>query len=197
MHLQSLRTYPWPKITSKHYLAKVSLLPYAPRNNIPLYFSGNWCSVFKYKGLNWIEGAFISIDAGMVDGVPVLLAKPQTYINLSGEAVRNTFERFVFMISTLLYIFLSMHAIHCNWPDSELWWLVKCLWSWHPYLSFFLQAGALAAYYKLPLHRVVVVGVYDPIFLGDTLDWLNEFFAVWVSGIWWHRPAMWSSSFTT
>ncbi|KAM3298757.1 hypothetical protein ACQJBY_040304 [Aegilops geniculata] len=43
---------------------------------------------------------------GMVDGVPVLLAKPQTYINLSGES-----------------------------------------------------AGALAAYYKLPLHRVVVA--YD------------------------------------
>uniref|UniRef100_A0A453DDS2 Peptidyl-tRNA hydrolase, mitochondrial n=1 Tax=Aegilops tauschii subsp. strangulata TaxID=200361 RepID=A0A453DDS2_AEGTS len=62
---------------------------------------------------------------GMVDGVPVLLAKPQTYINLSGES-----------------------------------------------------AGALAAYYKLPLHRVVVVSVYDPIFLGDTLDWLTEFFAV-------------------
>uniref|UniRef100_A0A8I6X8X5 Uncharacterized protein n=1 Tax=Hordeum vulgare subsp. vulgare TaxID=112509 RepID=A0A8I6X8X5_HORVV len=43
---------------------------------------------------------------GMVDGIPVLLAKPQTYINLSGES-----------------------------------------------------AGALAAYYKLPLHRVVVA--YD------------------------------------
>ncbi|XP_044970986.1 CRS2-like protein, chloroplastic isoform X2 [Hordeum vulgare subsp. vulgare] len=43
---------------------------------------------------------------GVVDGVPVLLAKPQTYINLSGES-----------------------------------------------------AGALAAYYKLPLHRVIVA--YD------------------------------------
>ncbi|XP_014756218.1 peptidyl-tRNA hydrolase, mitochondrial [Brachypodium distachyon] len=43
---------------------------------------------------------------GMVDGVPVLLAKPQTYINLSGES-----------------------------------------------------AGALAAYYKLPLNRVLVA--YD------------------------------------
>uniref|UniRef100_A0A453DDN9 Peptidyl-tRNA hydrolase, mitochondrial n=1 Tax=Aegilops tauschii subsp. strangulata TaxID=200361 RepID=A0A453DDN9_AEGTS len=42
----------------------------------------------------------------VVDGVPVLLAKPQTYINLSGES-----------------------------------------------------AGALAAYYKLPLHRVIVA--YD------------------------------------
>lgn len=43
---------------------------------------------------------------GMIDGVPVLLAKPQTYINLSGES-----------------------------------------------------AGPLAAYYKLPLHRVLVA--YD------------------------------------
>ena len=104
---------------------------------------------------------------------------------------------FLYDFYLALYIFLPMHAIHCNWPDSELWWLVKCLWSWHPYLSFLLQAGALAAYYKLPLHRVVVVRVYDPIFLGDTLDWLTGLFAVWVSGIWWHRPAMWSSSFTT
>ncbi|KAK8450757.1 hypothetical protein SEVIR_6G086900v4 [Setaria viridis] len=43
---------------------------------------------------------------GMVDGIPVLLAKPQTYMNLSGESV-----------------------------------------------------GPLAAYYKLPLNRVLVVSV--------------------------------------
>ncbi|KAK8445929.1 hypothetical protein SEVIR_9G409100v4 [Setaria viridis] len=43
---------------------------------------------------------------GMVDGVPVLLAKPQTYMNLSGESV-----------------------------------------------------GPLAAYYKLPLNRILVVSV--------------------------------------
>jgi hypothetical protein len=38
-------------------------------------------------------------------------------------------------------------------------------------LSFFslLQAGPLAAYYKLPLHRVLVVSVYVLIFLGATL----------------------------
>jgi peptidyl-tRNA hydrolase len=29
----------------------------------------------------------------MIDGVPVLLAKPQTYINLSGESVCITFGR--------------------------------------------------------------------------------------------------------
>jgi peptidyl-tRNA hydrolase len=47
----------------------------------------------KCKRLNWIEGSVLSIDAGMIDGVPVLLAKPQTYINLSGESVCDTFGR--------------------------------------------------------------------------------------------------------
>ncbi|KQJ85215.1 CRS2-like protein, chloroplastic [Brachypodium distachyon] len=47
---------------------------------------------------------------GMVDGVPVLLAKPQTYINLSGESVSDTFGRFSTLISDIyLAILLSCY----------------------------------------------------------------------------------------
>ncbi|VAH54103.1 unnamed protein product [Triticum turgidum subsp. durum] len=59
------------------------------------------------QGISLITHHFKALfGEGVVDGVPVLLAKPQTYINLSGES-----------------------------------------------------AGAFAAYYKLPLHRVIVA--YD------------------------------------
>ncbi|XP_076913703.1 peptidyl-tRNA hydrolase, mitochondrial-like isoform X2 [Bidens hawaiensis] len=61
--------------------------------------------LLNHKGLLWtlFSAKPFSEKACMVDGVPVLLAKPQTYMNLSGES-----------------------------------------------------SGPLAAYYKLPLNRVVV-----------------------------------------
>jgi len=61
----------------------------------------------QYQGISLTTHYFKALfGEGMVDGIPVLLAKPQTYINLSGES-----------------------------------------------------AGPLAAYYKLPLNRVLVA--YD------------------------------------
>jgi len=48
------------------------------------------CSWSLVQGLS--EFVVLTTDAGMVDGVPVLLAKPQTYMNLSGESVSSTSE---------------------------------------------------------------------------------------------------------
>jgi peptidyl-tRNA hydrolase len=56
------------------------------------------------------ESFVLSIDVGMVDGVPVLLAKPQTYMNLSGESVNTAFLLKIFS-RTGLCDFSVMHFV--------------------------------------------------------------------------------------
>ncbi|KAF1866992.1 hypothetical protein Lal_00049419 [Lupinus albus] len=66
---------------------------------------------------------------GFVGEVPVFLAKPQTYMNLSGESLKLT-TLFIDDQYVLIYIYI--------------------------YLFISLQTGPLAAYYKLPLNHVLV-----------------------------------------
>jgi peptidyl-tRNA hydrolase len=56
------------------------------------YILSNIYSVLSVERAELKLLSCLSIDAGMVEGVPVLLAKPQTYMNLSGESVSITFR---------------------------------------------------------------------------------------------------------
>ncbi|XP_050229832.1 peptidyl-tRNA hydrolase, mitochondrial isoform X1 [Mercurialis annua] len=69
---------------------------------------------------------------GFVGEAPVLLAKPQTYMNLSGE---------------------SLLFLRC--PPFGEGRREMTMRGWFVYASF--QSGPLAAYYKLPLNRVIVL----------------------------------------
>lgn len=44
-----------------------------------------------FRNFSFMSMFFICCSSGFVDGIPVFLAKPQTYMNLSGEAVSDIY----------------------------------------------------------------------------------------------------------
>lgn len=45
-------------------------------------------SLFRYSlGIQWVLRFFCAISTGSIGEVPILLAKPQAYMNFSGESV--------------------------------------------------------------------------------------------------------------
>ncbi|VAH54106.1 unnamed protein product [Triticum turgidum subsp. durum] len=110
------------------------------------------------QGISLITHHFKALfGEGVVDGVPVLLAKPQTYINLSGESVSKQFWKT--SSNFILYIFHAMRFILTGLTVNHDSMLNPCDADTPLFFLFLLRAGAFAAYYKLPLHRVIVA--YD------------------------------------
>ncbi|GJN31461.1 hypothetical protein PR202_gb19861 [Eleusine coracana subsp. coracana] len=67
---------------------------------------------------------------GMVDGVPILLAKPQTYMNLSGESVSTTPLLEIFYRFTGLCYFVGYYMQFVSLADFSLQWGAhyQCNW---------------------------------------------------------------------
>ncbi|ONL98031.1 Peptidyl-tRNA hydrolase mitochondrial [Zea mays] len=68
--------------STRHNVGFDMIDAFAQSQGIPL--TTHYFKALFGEGLN--ECVVRAIDSGMVDGVPVLLAKPQTYMNLSGES---------------------------------------------------------------------------------------------------------------
>lgn len=124
---------------------------------------------------------FASLCAGQIGGAPVLLAKPQTYMNLSGEAVSFSIlhvlvpPRAVLFCTVLCCVF-SMGEGNCKIialgraePSQSKHHYGKlriCLGNACINYFFFQsdvswQVKPLASYYKIPPERVLTVWIYN------------------------------------
>ena len=61
----------------------------------------------RTEGISWTDAARhrAKVGVGKIAGVPVLLAKPQTYMNLSGESVRSLCRWYKIPNSNLLVVY--------------------------------------------------------------------------------------------
>jgi peptidyl-tRNA hydrolase, PTH1 family len=65
---------------------------YAPtRHNVGWWLIDHLADVWRFDG--WKKDGEAQVANGVVDGVKVRLVKPQTYMNLSGQALRNYVRR--------------------------------------------------------------------------------------------------------
>lgn len=51
-----------------------------------------------FRNFSFMSMLFICCSSGFVDGIPVFLAKPQTYMNLSGEAVSDIYVSLSYLV---------------------------------------------------------------------------------------------------
>ncbi|KAK3026373.1 hypothetical protein RJ639_040462 [Escallonia herrerae] len=108
------------------------------------------CKAVFGKGISLLEKSIFRF----IDGVPVLLAKPQTYMNLSGESVTK-------MVLLAISADTTRSLRGNRRVETGLEW---CFFGIYGPLEITadgnygrnLGSGPLAAYYKLPLNRVLV-----------------------------------------
>jgi hypothetical protein len=91
--------------------------------------------LFRSTGLS--ECVVLTIDAGMVDGVPILLAKPQTYMNLSGESVSNFWESSLVLLPQFFSIVAQFVAFTHFLKSGALIWLMHLKHYFNCYLLNF------------------------------------------------------------
>ncbi len=84
--------------------------PFGPWRDWNQSFAPSWEIRYRYR---WAVFASLYVCAGYVGGVPVLLAKPQTYMNLSGESVSPS-------VSLLLFTIQYISSSNLDTPNPEL-----------------------------------------------------------------------------
>lgn len=117
--------------------------------------------MFFFLGLNeaWEKAYDFSvvsmplISTGAIEEVPILLAKPQTYMNFSGESVCIVFL-IIFIISYLIKILITYNRYCCR-----------------------LKVGSLAAHYQVPLRHILLVNLLTiASLLSRTMFWIIAIF---------------------
>ena len=82
------------------------------RHNVGWWVVDHLADVWRFEG--WKKDGEARVASGMVHGTRVRLVKPQTYMNLSGEAIRQYRTRPFFAIANDLLIVVDEVAFPCG-----------------------------------------------------------------------------------